>query len=180
MIKNLFVMWRLVMTATHNGKLPQPIPSFGLPFTGFMPCSDTLVLVASVQHCRPNTIIITYRCTLNILLVMVVNEPNPLALAMAYYPIMILLVLLGRKLQLIPFAHGLCQHHMILWNSLLSLVLTPPLILSKLRESSKNPVTMLLPVLSTPGFPGTLNPCESSMTMGERIQVLPLNSFFAC
>ncbi len=44
MIKKLFVK-SPVTTATHNGNLPSPIPSFGLPFTGSMPCSDTLVLV---------------------------------------------------------------------------------------------------------------------------------------
>ncbi len=38
----------------------------------------------------------------------------------------ILLVFLGRKLQLILLTHGQCQHHMVLWNSLPSPSSTPP------------------------------------------------------
>ncbi len=121
-----------------------------------------------MPHCRHNTITHIYGCILNVLLVTNVNNPSSLALVMVYSPIRILLALPGMKLQLISLAHCQCQHHMVLWNSLLSCVLTPPLTLSKLIKFSKNLATMLLLALSTPGILGTLNPCDSSMTMGER------------
>ncbi len=81
-----------------------------------MPCLDTLVLVACMQHCRHNTIIHIYECSLNALLVTNVSEQNPLALATVYSPIKILLMLLGRELQLTLLAHGQQQLHMVLWN----------------------------------------------------------------
>ncbi len=89
------------------------------------PCLDTLDLVACMLHCRHNITTFIYACTLNVLYVTNVNVPNPLALAMVSSQIRILLVILGRILQLILLAHGLHQHHMVLWNFLLSLVLTP-------------------------------------------------------
>ncbi len=123
-----------------------------------MPCLDTLVLVAWVQHCKHDTIIHTCECTLNALLVTFVNMTNPLVLAMVYCPIAILLTLLGTKLQLILLALGLCQRHMVLWNAVLSLALTLPPTLSKLHESLRSLATMSLLVLSTHVFPVILNP----------------------
>ncbi len=48
--------------------------------------------------------------------------PSPLAPAMVYSLIGTLLVLLGKKLQLISLTHDLRQHHKVLWNSSLSCI----------------------------------------------------------
>ncbi len=179
MTKILFVMQRPVKTATHNGNLHWLTTWFGQLFTGSMPCLDTLVLVTCVQHCKHDTIIHIYGCTLIALHVINVNKPSLLAPATVYCPIKTLLALLGRKLQLISLAHGRRQHHMVLWNSLLSLALIQPLPLLKLPASLKRLVTMSLLVLSTPGFLGILNLCKSSMTMGESLLILLFNISYA-
>ncbi len=118
-------------------------------------------LATCMLRCRHSTITHISIFTMNILLVMNVNKPK-----MIYSPIVILLVCLGRKLQMISLTHGQHQHHTTLWNSLLWCVLTPPLTLSKFHAFSKNIAIMLLFALSTPGSPSTLNQCKSSMTMG--------------
>ncbi len=142
---------------------------------GSMPCLDTLVLTAFTWCCRLNITIHIYACKLSVLCVANVNVPSPLAPAKVYSLIGILPVLLGRKLQLISLVHGQHQHHMVLWNSLLSLVLTPLLILPRSHRSLWNLAAMFLPILSSPGFLGILDQYESFMTMGASLQTLLSN-----
>ncbi len=167
MIRKLFVTWHLVPTVINNGNLPQQTPWFGLHYIGSIPCLDTLVLATCTQHCRLDITIRILAYMLNILHVTNVNMPSPLATATVFSLIRILLVLLGRKLQMILLVHGQCQHYMLSWNHLLSLVLTPLLILSRFHVSSRDQTSILLPILSTPGF--TLDQCKLSMTMGESL-----------
>ncbi len=126
MIKKLFIMWRLVHDFTNTTLVPcHAWTPWFLMHECFMLC------------CRPGINICIYICILNDLLVTKDNMLIPLPPAMVYSQIRTLMVLLGRKLQLIPLAHGLCRHHMVLWNSLLLLVLTPLLILSRLHKIFK-------------------------------------------
>ncbi len=152
MKKKLPVMWHPVTTKTHNGNLPLnqlhdvtnptlfPCHAWTTWFSmhscyaaGPIPSSKSMYAYYALSH---------------------------LALAMAYFQIEILLVLLGRKLQLILLVHDPHQLHRALWNSLPSLVLTPPLTLSKSHGSLKNLATILLLVLSTPGSLSTLAQCK--------------------
>ncbi len=52
--------------------------------------------------------------------------------------------------------------------------------LLEIAQIFNNLVTMLLPVLSTPGSLSTLNLCKSSMIMGESSQDFPSNSCYTC
>ncbi len=167
MTKKLFVIKCPLMIAIHNGNLSWPTPWFGLHSIGSMPCLDTLVLIACMLRYKPDTTIHISACTLNALCVMNVSTLKPQAPATGYSKIGISQVLLGKKLQSILLAHGQCQHHMVLWNSLSSPALIPLLILSKLQESSKNLVTILLPVLSTPGSLGIIDWCKLPWQWGR-------------
>ncbi len=123
--KNSFVILGLVMTKTQNGNLHQLNPWFGQYCIGSISCLDTLAPNACVLCCKPNITIPTYGFTLNNLNVTNVNALNPLVLATGYSQFGTLLVLLGRKLQLISWAHGLHHILMVMWNSLFSHALTP-------------------------------------------------------
>ncbi len=168
------------MITIHIGNLPQPTLWFGPKYNGSMPCLEILDFVTCTIRCKHNTTIHIYACTLNVLHVTNINVPRPLVLAMVYSPTGILLMLLGRKLQLISLTHGLCQHHVVLWNSLLSHVLIPWLILLRLQGPLTKLATMLQLNLSKPGSLGTLDQWKSSMTMGDSLQVLLFNRCYAC
>ncbi len=144
-----------------------------------MPSLDNLAPIVCVLCWKSDITIHIDACTLNYSCVKNVHEQTHWPW-LQVVPTKTLLVPHWTKFWLISLAHGLCQHHMVIWNSLLLHALTPLLILSSLQGSLKNLATTLLHALSIPGSHGILCQCKSSMTMEESSLVFPYSRFYSC